>query len=192
MEARMAMDRASSLQLLKEWTKSESLVRHALGVEAAMRAYAVKFGEDPELWGMTGLLHDLDYERFPTREDHPFRGAEELRAKGYPEQLVEAVLGHASYSGTPRNSLMAKTLFAVDELVGFLFACAYVQPDKSFGSVKVSSVKKKMKDKAFAKSVNRDEIVQGTGEMGIDPAEHIEFVRASLAAVEKELGFGTA
>ena len=186
----MSVDRASAMELLKQWTKSESLVRHALGVEAAMKAYAVKFGEDPGLWGMTGLLHDLDYERFPTREDHPFRGAEELRAKGYPEELVEAVLGHASYSGTPRNSLMAKTLFAVDELVGFLFACAYVQPEKSFGSVKASSVRKKMKDKAFAKSVNRDEIVQGAAELGVDLPEHIEFVRSSLAPAEKELGFG--
>ena len=188
----MAMDRASALELLKEWTKSDSLIRHALGVDAAMRAYACKFGEDEELWGMTGLLHDLDYERFPTREDHPFRGVEELRAKGYPEQLIEAVLGHASYSGTPRNSPMAKTLFAVDELVGFLFACAYVQPDKSFNSVKASSVRKKLKDKAFAKSVSREEIVQGAEEMGVDLLEHIEFVRVSLAASEKDLGFGSA
>lgn len=188
----MAMERASALELLKEWTKSDSLVRHALGVEAAMRAYARKFGEDEELWGATGLLHDLDYERFPTRDDHPFRGAEELRAKGYPEQLIEAVLGHASYSGTPRNSLMAKTLFAVDELVGFLFACAYVQPDKSFSSVKTSSVRKKMKDKAFAKSVSREEIIQGAEEMGVDLLDHIEFVRTFLAKDESELGFGNA
>ncbi len=192
MEAQLAMDRTSALELLKEWTKSDSLVRHALGVEAAMRAYARRLGEDEDLWGTTGLLHDLDYERFPTREDHPFRGAEELRARGYPEGLVEAVLGHASYSGTPRSSLMAKTLFAVDELVGFLFACAYVQPDKSFVSVKVTSVKKKMKDKAFAKSVSREEIVQGAEEMGVDLLEHVEFVRASLAASEKDLGFGSA
>lgn len=186
----MPVDRASAMELLKEWTKSDSLIRHALGVEAAMRAYALRSGEDPELWGAAGLLHDLDYEKFPTREEHPFRGAEALRAKGYPEELVDAVLGHASYSGTPRNSLMAKTLFAVDELVGFLFACAYVQPDKSFSSVKTSSVRKKMKDKAFAKSVNRDEIVQGAAELGVDLLEHVEFVRASLAPVEKDLGFG--
>jgi len=190
MEAQMPVDRASAMELLNEWTKSESLLRHALGVEAAMRACAVKFGGDPELWGITGLLHDLDYEKYPTRDDHPFRGAEELRARGYPEEVVEAVLGHASYSGTPRTGAMAKALFAVDELVGFLFACAYVQPDKSFASVKASSVRKKMKDKAFAKSVNREEIVQGAAELGVDLMEHVEFVRGALALKEEALGFG--
>jgi len=186
----MDLSRENAFKLLKEWTKSEALIRHALGVEAAMRAYAAKYGEDAELWGIVGLLHDLDYEKYPTRDDHPFRGAEELRSKGYPEAVVNAVLSHASYTGVPRYDRMSRTLFAVDELVGFLFACAYVQPDKSFLSVKADRVKKKLKDKAFARSVNREEITEGAALLGVDLIEHIDFVRAALAEKEKELGFG--
>jgi putative nucleotidyltransferase with HDIG domain len=186
----MNLNRGSAWKLLQEWTQSESLLKHALGVECAMRAYAKKFGEDEELWEITGLLHDLDYERFPTADDHPYRGAEELTAKGYPDQVVKAVLSHASYTGVARDSLMAKTLFAVDELAGFLFACAYVQPEKSFKSLKPDRVRKKLKDKAFAKSVNREEIVQGAEALGVDLLEHIEFVRNALAEKEETLGFG--
>mgnify|MGYP005847643679 CR=1 FL=1 len=186
----MELNYENSMKILKEWIKSEALLKHAFGVETAMRAYAVKFNEDEQIWGIVGLLHDLDYEKYPTKEDHPFKGADYLKSIGFPDFVVKAILSHASYTNVKRETLLEKTLFAVDELVGFLFACAYVQPEKSFGTVKAESVKKKMKDKAFARSVNRDEIKEGAELLGIDLLEHIEFVRKALYENEEKLGFG--
>src|SRR5262245_9885586 len=167
------MNREEAWSLVCEWTQSDALRRHMLGVEAAMRWYARRYGEDAETWGVTGLLHDFDYERYPQAPDHPLKGAEVLRGQGCPEPIVRAILGHAHWGGVPRDTPLAKTLFAVDELVGFLFACAYVQPSKRVADLKVSSVKKKLKDKAFARSVSRDDIRQGMEELGVDPEEHI-------------------
>jgi predicted hydrolase (HD superfamily) len=178
--------------LVCEWTQSEALRRHMLGVEAAMRWYARKHGEDEETWGIVGLVHDFDYEKFPQAPDHPLKGAEVLREKGYPEAIVRAVLGHAEWGGVPRDTLMAKVLFAVDELVGFLFACAYVQPSKAIADVKVSSVKKKLKDKAFARAVSRDDIRRGTEELGVDPDEHIAGVLEALREAAPSLGLAGA
>lgn len=189
MECKMEFNYENSLKILKEWVKSETLLKHAFGVETAMRAYAKKFNENEEVWGIVGLLHDLDYEKYPTKEDHPFKGADYLRSIGFPDFVVKAILSHASYTNVKRETLLEKTLFAVDELVGFLFACAYVQPEKSFATVKAESVKKKMKDKAFARSVNRDEIREGAELLGIDLLEHIEFVRKALYENEEKLGF---
>lgn len=182
------MNREDAWNLLCEWTQSEALRRHMLGVEAAMRAYAKKLGEDEETWGIVGLLHDFDYERYPDPPDHPQKGAEALREKGYPEEVVRAVLSHASWSGVPRESRLAKVLFAVDELVGFLFACSFVQPSKSIADVKVASVKKKLKDKGFARAVSREDIRQGIEELGVDPDEHIALVIEALRAVAPEIG----
>jgi putative nucleotidyltransferase with HDIG domain len=182
------MTREDAWNLVCEWTQSDALRRHMLGVEAAMRWYARKLGEDEERWGVTGLLHDFDYERHPEAPDHPIKGAETLRAKGCPEDIVRAILGHAHWSGVPRDTPMAKALFAVDELVGFLFACAYVQPTRNVADVKVASVKKKLKDKGFARSVSRDDIRQGIEELSIDPDEHIANVLAALSAAAGELG----
>jgi putative nucleotidyltransferase with HDIG domain len=182
------MNRNDALELLQEYTKSESLLKHAYSVEQAMKSYAEKFGEDVEKWAITGLLHDFDYEKFPTMEEHPYKGAEILKEKGYPDDVIEAILGHADYTGVERKTLMAKTLFAVDELCGFLLACAYVRPDKKIENVKVKSVKKKLKDKAFARAVNREDIKKGIEELGVDPDEHIEFVIKSLALIADDLG----
>ena len=182
------MNRHDAWNLVCEWTKSGSLRAHMLGVEAAMRWYARKFGEEEEKWGITGLLHDFDYEKDPSAPDHPIKGAEVLRASGYPEDVVRAILGHAHWGGVDRDTRMAKTLFAVDELVGFLFACAYVQPTKKVADVKVSSVKKKLKDKAFARTVSRDDIRQGMEELGVDPDEHIQNVMEALSGVAPALG----
>ena len=182
------MTREDAWNLVCEWTQSDALRRHMLGVEAAMRWYARKLGEDEERWGVTGLLHDFDYERHPEAPDHPIKGAETLRAKGCPEDIVRAILGHAHWSGVPRDTPMAKALFAVDELVGFLFACAYVQSTRNVADVKVASVKKKLKDKGFARSVSRDDIRQGIEELSIDPDEHIANVLAALSAAAGELG----
>jgi putative nucleotidyltransferase with HDIG domain len=183
--------REQAYQLLTEYTKSDSLIKHAIAVEALMRAYARKFGEDEEKWGIVGLLHDFDYERYPNLEEHVVKGVVILQAKGYPEDVIYAIKTHAKYLGFPRNSLMDKTLFAVDELSGLLTAAALVQPDKSIHSVKVSSVKKKMKDKAFARSVNRDDIRTGAEELGIDLDEHFAFCLEALKTVAKELGLGS-
>lgn len=183
-----AVDRAAAWELLCEWTKSESLRKHALAVEAAMRAYARKFGEDEELWGVTGLLHDLDYERHPTPEEHPFKGVEFLRGAGYPESMLEAILGHADYSGVPRTSLMAKALFAVDELCGFVIAVALVRPTKSLAGLEVKSVKKKLKEKGFARGCNREDIVKGAAELGVALDEHIANVIRALQEIAPELG----
>jgi len=180
---------------MQEHTQSPSLRQHMLAVEAAMRAYAAKYGEDPEAWGLVGLLHDFDYEKFPNpehsaTEGHPAWGVSLLRSKGVTEPLLRAVLGHATYSGVPRDTPMAKTLFAVDELCGFLVACALVRPSKSFADLEVSSVKKKLKDKAFARGVNRDEVRQGAEELGVPLDEHIAFCIQALRPVEPSLGLG--
>ena len=191
------MNRAEALALMHEHTQSPSLRQHMLAVEAAMRAYAAKFGEDPEAWGVVGLLHDFDYERYPNAahsptEDHPSWGVRLLRERGLPEPQSRAILGHASYTGMPRDTPMAKSLFAVDELCGFLVACALVRPSRSFGDLEVSSVKKKLKDKAFARGVNRDEVRQGAEELGVPLEEHVTFVIQALRPVEAALGLGGA
>lgn len=182
------MTRADALALVKEYTQNPSLVKHMLAVEAAIRAYARKFGEDEETWGVIGLLHDFDYERWPSRDDHPFRGAEILRSKGVAEDWIQTILSHADYSGVPRTSLRDKTLFAVDELCGFLTACAYVRPDRKIATVEVDSVKKKLKQKSFAAQVSRDDITKGAEELGVPLDEHIAFVRDAMAGCADELG----
>lgn len=180
--------REEAWAILTEYTSSDALRKHALAVEAAMRAYARQRGEDPDAWGVTGLLHDFDYERYPSLDDHPFRGSEILEQRGVDEFIRVAILGHGNHTGVPRDTDLAKTLFAVDELSGFLTACALVRPSKNIADVPVKSVRKKMKDKAFARGVNRDDIVQGAAELGVDLDEHIAFVRDALVAVAGELG----
>jgi len=182
------LTRENAYALLTEYTKSDSLIKHALSVEQAMKAYAEKFGEDKIRWQIAGLLHDFDYEMYPSLEDHPFKGIEILKEKGYPKDIIDAVAGHAEHTGVKRETLMAKTLFAVDELCGFLLACAYVRPDRSIANVQVKSVKKKLKDKSFARAVNRDDIIQGIDELGVDTGEHIQFVIDALAEISDELG----
>jgi len=180
--------REEALGLLHRYTASESLRRHALGVEAALRAYARRFGEDEERWGLTGLLHDFDYERWPSPQDHPRRGVEILAEEGYPEDLRRAILGHATYTGVARDTLMARALMACDELCGFLTACALVRPDRSVAAVKVSSVRKKLKSAAFARSVSREDIALGIEELGVPFEEHVAFVRDAMASIAGELG----
>ncbi|MBO2521521.1 MAG: HAD family hydrolase [Firmicutes bacterium] len=182
------MDREAAWQLLCQWTQSENLRKHALAVEAAMRAYARKFGEDENLWGITGLLHDLDYERYPTAEEHPFRGVEHLRELGYPETMLQAILGHADYSGVPRETLLAKALYAVDELTGLVIAVALVRPTKKLADVDVKAVKKKFKEKSFAKGCNREDILRGAQELGVDFDEHVATVIEALQSIAGELG----
>ncbi|MFQ6611499.1 MAG: HD domain-containing protein [Fidelibacterota bacterium] len=180
--------RTEALELLYEFTQSDSLRRHALGVEQSMRKMAEKYGGDPDEWGITGLLHDFDYERYPTPEEHPYKGNQILKAKGYPDSIREAIMGHASYTGVTRDSLMAKALFAVDELTGFIFAVTYVRPSKSILEVKPKSVKKKLKQRSFAASVNRDDIYRGVEELKLDLTEHIQFMIDALKAKAEELG----
>jgi len=173
--------RSDALALMHEYTASDSLRKHMLSVEAAMRAYAEHFGEDPERWGLAGLIHDFDYERYPNAEhspteEHPAWGVRLLRDRGWPEDVLQAILGHATYSGVPRETRMARALFAVDELTGLITATALVKPTKSVHDVDAKSVRKKMKDKAFAKGVNRDDVILGTQELGIDLDTHIQFV----------------
>ena len=173
--------RSDALALMHEYTASDSLRKHMLSVEAAMRAYADHFGEDPERWGLAGLIHDFDYERYPNAEhsateEHPAWGVRLLRERGWPEDVLQAILGHATYSGVPRETRMARALFAVDELTGLITATALVKPTKSVHDVDAKSVRKKMKDKAFAKGVNRDDVILGTQELGIDLDTHIQFV----------------
>jgi putative nucleotidyltransferase with HDIG domain len=185
--------RSETLALMHEYTPSESLRKHMLSVEAAMRAYAGKFGEDEDRWGIAGLIHDFDYERFPNNahsatEEHPSEGVRILRAKGYPEDILEAILGHAHYTNTPRESRMAKALFAVDELTGLITATALVRPTKSVHEVDAKSVRKKMKDKAFARGVSREDVINGAQELGVDLDEHINFVIASMQARAADLG----
>lgn len=181
-------DRTAAWCLLTEFTQSESLRKHALAVEACMRAYARKRGEDEALWGTVGLLHDFDYEKYPSLDDHPYRGSEILHERGYSEEIRRAILSHATYTGVPRESAMEKTLFACDELAGFITACALVKPRKSLAEVEAPSVKKKMKDKAFARSVNRDDITTGAAELGVPLEEHIAFCIEALKGVAGELG----
>jgi putative nucleotidyltransferase with HDIG domain len=180
--------RADAWQLMTEWTKSESLRRHMLAVEAAMRAYARKFGEDEELWGITGLLHDFDYEQHPSPEEHPLVGARILEREGYPEALIYAIKSHADYLNLPRRSLMDKTLYAVDELTGFITAAALVRPSKSIMDLEATSVRKRMKDKAFARAVSREDIVRGAAELGVDLNEHITFVIEAMRTIAPALG----
>jgi putative nucleotidyltransferase with HDIG domain len=182
------INRDSAWTLLCEFTQSESLRKHMLAVEACMRAYARKFGEDEEKWGITGLLHDFDYEKYPTPQEHPFVGNKVLEERGYPEDMRRAILSHADYSGVKRESMMEKTLYACDELSGFITATALVKPSKSLDEVEAKSVRKKMKDKAFARSVNRDDIVNGAADMGLDLEEHIAFCIAAMKAIAPELG----
>jgi len=223
------MDRQSAWQLLRQYTKNESLLKHALGVEAAMRAYARKFtdeapsrltsrnggrdgaSEDEELWGVVGLLHDFDYELHPTAEEHPAWGKPILEAAGYPPEVVYAIQAHggprwlshatdsnaerattSDHTGLPRRTRLDKTLYAVDELVGFIVAVALVRPTKSILDVEAPSVRKKMKDKAFARAVNREEIVRGAAELGVDLDEHITFVIQALQGIADELGLGAS
>jgi len=185
--------RSAALALMQEWTASDSLRKHMLAVEAAMRAYAAAYGEDPERWGLAGLLHDYDYERHPNPaldpdDQHPALGVRHLAELGYPEDVCTAILGHAPYSGVPRESLMARALFAVDELAGLITAVALVKPSRSLADVEVASVRKKMKDKAFARGVNRDHIRQGAAELGVELDPHIGRVIEAMRAVAAELG----
>ena len=186
-------DRATALALMQEYTASESLRKHMLSVEAAMRAYAVSLGEDPERWGLAGLLHDFDYERYPNdahspTEEHPSHGVGVLRERGYPEDVLQAIMGHAGYTGVPRETAMAKTLFAVDELTGLITATALVKPSRSVHEVDARSVRKKMKDKAFARGVSREDVIRGAEELGVDLDTHIEFVIAAMRANAEAIG----
>ncbi|MFB3814231.1 MAG: HDIG domain-containing metalloprotein [Terriglobales bacterium] len=187
------MDRQSAWSLLTEYTQSENLRKHAMAVEACMRAYARKFGEDEDRWAIVGLIHDFDYEKYPTAEEHPFKGNEILKERGWPEDIRRAIMSHADYSGVPRESLMEKALFACDELAGFITAVALVKPGKSLAEVDAKSVRKKMKDKAFARSVSREDIKKGAQELGVELEEHIAFCIEALKPVAAELGLsGTA
>lgn len=187
------VNRDDAWALLNEYTQSESLVRHMLAVEAAMRAYAREFGEDEELWGVTGLLHDFDYERWPNPNldatGHPYTGVRLLREKGYPDDLCDAIMGHAIYTNTPRDTQLAKALFAVDELCGMVQAIGYVRPEKLNG-LTPKSVKKKLKDKAFAKGVSRDDVALGMEELEVDPNEHIALVIEAMQGIADQLGLG--
>jgi putative nucleotidyltransferase with HDIG domain len=185
--------RDAALALMHEYTASDSLRKHMYAVEAAMRAYADHFGEDAERWGLTGLMHDFDYERWPNAEhspteEHPAAGVRVLREHGYPDDVLEAILGHATYSGVPRATRMAKALFAVDELTGLITATALVRPSKSVHEVDARSVRKKMKDKAFARGVNRDDVVNGAADLGVDLDWHIQFVADAMKARAESLG----
>lgn len=184
----MQLDRSSAENLLYEWTKGEGLRAHARGVEACMRAYASKFNEDEELWGLTGLLHDLDYEKHPSPEEHPRVGCQALRELDYPEEMLQAILGHAEYLDVPRESRMAQALFAVDELVGFISAVALVRPSKDVRDVQPKSVKKKWKDRAFAKGVNREDIERGADELGVPLSDHISFTLEAIKTIASDLG----
>jgi putative nucleotidyltransferase with HDIG domain len=187
------MNREEAWDLLCEYTKSDSLRKHGLAVEAAMRHYARKYGEDEEKWAVVGLLHDFDYEIHPTLDKHPQEGAKILRERGVPEEIIRAALSHAEHLNLSRDSMMEKTLYAVDELSGFIIAVALVRPSKSILDVEPSSVRKKMKDKAFARAVNREDIVKGAEGMGVDLNEHIAEVTEALKGIAGELGLrGTA
>ncbi len=184
-------DRNHAWELLCEYTQGESLRKHALAVEAAMRACVKRYGaadDDEDEWGLVGLLHDFDYEMFPSADQHPFTGANILCGRGYSERFIRAIMGHATYTGVPRDTAMARALFATDELCGFLVACALVRPNKSLDDLEVASVKKKLRDKAFARSVNRDDIRQGIEELGVDLDEHIRFVIEALRPVQAAIG----
>lgn len=184
----IAPTRAQAWALLTEHTQSDSLRKHALTVEACMRAYAKKLGEDEERWAITGLLHDMDYEEHPTLEEHPMVGAELLREQSYPDDIIQAVLGHADHTGVERTTSMAKTLYAVDELSGFITAVTLVRPSKKVAEVEYSSVKKKMKDKAFARTCNREEMLRGAEELGVSFEDHVRFCIEAMSAAADTLG----
>jgi putative nucleotidyltransferase with HDIG domain len=186
------MDRNHAWSMLCEYTQSESLRKHMLAVEACMRAYARKFGEDEDKWGITGLLHDFDYEKYPTPAEHPFVGNKILEERGYPGEVRRAILSHADYSGVKRESRMEKTLYACDEVAGFITASALVKPNKSLAECEAKSVRKKMKDKAFARSVNRDDIINGAADLGVDLEEHIAFCIEAMKGIAPELGLAGA
>ena len=191
------LSRDQALTLVHQYTASDALRKHMYAVEVAMRAMAERAGEDVEAWGLVGLLHDFDYERFPNdahspTEEHPAEGVRVLAEHGLPEQSQRAILGHATYTGVPRDTPMAKALFAVDELCGFLVACALVRPSRSLADLEVSSVKKKLKDKAFARGVSREDVMQGAAELGVPLEEHIDFVLRALRPQERSFGLGTA
>lgn len=188
------MNRQDGWNLLTEHTQSSSLIKHALAVEAAMRAYARRFGEDEELWGLVGLIHDFDYEKYPTMDGnvpkdewHTYAGARILRQRGWPEQIIQDVLSHADYAGVPRETLLRKALFAVDELTGLIIAVALVRPSKSILDVNVSSVRKKWKDKAFAAGVNREDVERGAADLGVELWEHVEIVLEAMKGIAAEL-----
>jgi predicted hydrolase (HD superfamily) len=181
------MDRQAAWELLCEYTKNENLRKHALAVEACLRAYARKFGEDEAKWSVVGLIHDFDYEVYPSAPDHPLKGSEILKEKGYSEDVRRAILGHADYTGVPRDTLLAKTLFACDELAGFITACAYVRPDR-IATLEAKSVRKRMKDKAFARAVSREDITKGAEELGIPLDEHIALCIDAMRQISETLG----
>jgi putative nucleotidyltransferase with HDIG domain len=181
------MDRQAAWDLLCEYTKNENLRKHALAVEACMRAYARKFDEDEEKWGVVALIHDFDYEMYPEAPDHPLKGSEILKERAYPEDVRRAILGHADYTGVPRDTLLAKALFACDELAGFITACALVRPDRIAG-LETKSVRKRMKDKAFARSVSRDDITRGAEEVGLPLDDHITFCIQAMRGIADQLG----
>ena len=180
--------REDAWQLLTEYTHNRNLIRHMLAVEAAMRAYARRFGEDEDLWGIVGLLHDFDYEHHPTADEHPYAGAAILRERGWPEEIADAVLAHASYTGIPRDTLLKKALFAVDELTGLIVAVALVRPSKDIRDVKIKSVRKKWRDKAFAAGVNRGEVEEGAADLGVELWEHVAIVLEAMKGIAGELG----
>jgi len=181
-------DRETAWCLLTEFTQSESLRRHALAVEACMRAYARKLGDNEELWGVVALLHDFDYEKYPSLDDHPYRGNQILEARGWPQEIRRAILSHAEYTGVSRDTPMEKALFACDEVAGFITAVALVKPGKSLAEVDAKSVRKKMKDKAFARSVNRADIVNGAADLGVDLEAHIAFCIEAMKGIADRLG----
>jgi len=183
-----AHDRDYCHSILTEYTKSDSLLKHAYAVESCVRAYAEKFNEDVEYWGNVALLHDFDYEMFPTEQEHPYKGSEILSEKGFDEEFRKTILSHADYSGEPRDTLLKKVLFACDELAGFIIAVTYVRPNKDINEVEVKSVKKKMKDKAFARAVNRDDIKNGAEQLGVDLDEHIAFCIDAMKRDKAKLG----
>jgi putative nucleotidyltransferase with HDIG domain len=185
------MDRPAAWNLLCEYTKNENLRKHALAVEACVRAYARKLGEDEEKWGVVGLIHDFDYEVYPNAPDHPLKGSEILKERGYPEELRRAILGHADYTGVPRDTMLAKTLFACDEVAGFITACSLVRPDR-IRTLEAKSVRKRMKDKAFARSVSREDMTKGAEEMGVSLDEHIAFCIEALRSISGTLGLEPA
>jgi putative nucleotidyltransferase with HDIG domain len=178
--------------ILTEFTKGGGLRKHARAVEASMRAYAARYGADPDHWGIAGLLHDFDYEMHPRAPHHPLKGAEILAARGLPADVVYAILAHADYSGMPRVSLLDRALYACDELTGFVHACALVRPGKVVAGLEPASVRKKLKDRAFARTVNRDDVFRGAAELGVDLDAHIAFVVEALAGVAPEIGLGRA
>jgi putative nucleotidyltransferase with HDIG domain len=181
------MNYAEALALMHQYTKSEALRRHMYAVEAAMRAYARKFGEDEETWAIVGVLHDFDYEMYPNAPDHPAKGSEILKERGYSEEIRRAILSHADYMNVPRDTAMAKALFACDEICGFIHACAILRPNK-IADLEVSSVKKKLKDKSFAKNVSREDILRGAEELGVPLDEHIQFVIQAMRSAAERLG----